>query len=255
MAGLKPTTILTVLVAAAAGVGGWLGVRAIRRRLTTNSAILNETLPINSKWWRDQAKLEGHLLYAALGDSAAQGIGASAPKRGYVGVIASHVRALSGDTVQVANLSVSGATTFGCVQDQLPRFQKLEPDLVTVAIGANDIADFDPEAFGRNIRKVFTALPGHAIVADIPYFFLPWNEKKVAVANRILRQAAAESSLIVVPLHEAMKRQGLRGIVTQFAIDLFHPNDHGYRVWASAFLPTVTASLVERFPMERSSAL
>ena len=34
---------------------------------------------------------------------------------------------------------------------------------------------------------------------------------------------------------------------TQFAIDLFHPNDHGYRVWADAFAPSLAAQLVERF--------
>ncbi|WP_431278285.1 hypothetical protein [Leifsonia poae] len=37
-------------------------------------------------------------------------------------------------------------------------------------------------------------------------------------------------------------------MLTQFAEDLFHPNDHGYRVWASAFLPEVTARMAARFP-------
>ena len=37
-------------------------------------------------------------------------------------------------------------------------------------------------------------------------------------------------------------------MLTQFANDLFHPNDHGYRVWASAFLPAVTARMLEKFP-------
>ena len=93
---------------------------------------------------------------------------------------------------------------------------------------------------------MFEAVPDDAIVADLPYFFLPWNERKVAVGNRILRDAAAERGLTVVPLHETMRRQGLHGIFTQFAEDLFHPNDHGYRVWASAFLPAVTELVVAR---------
>jgi len=58
---------------------------------------------------------------------------------------------------------------------------------------------------------------------------------------------AAEYALTVVPLHATTKHQGIAGILTQFAIDLFHPNDHGYRVWADAFAPSLAAQLVERF--------
>lgn len=214
---------------------------------------MNETLPVHSKWWRDLAKGDGELLYVALGDSAAQGIGASAPKNGYVGVIADHIRAVTGRSVRVVNLSVSGATVALAVADQLPRFVNFEPDVVTVAIGANDIAAFDPTLFEAGLRKVFGALPADAIVADLPCFYLPWNEKKVAVGNQILRAVAAERGLTVVPLHETMRRQGIRGILTQFAADLFHPNDHGYRVWASAFLPAVSAHLIERVSRAQAS--
>jgi lysophospholipase L1-like esterase len=229
-------------------IGAALGVRAAVRRRAAISAIIDQALPVHSKWWREHAREEGELLYVALGDSAAQGIGASAPHLSYVGVIAEHVRSVTGRTVRVVNLSVSGATVATAVTDQLPKFRTLRPDLVTVAIGANDIVKFDPDPFESGMRELLAALPPHAVVADMPYFYLPWNEKKVAVANRIVRTAAAEFELIVVPLHETMKRQGVAGVLTQFAIDLFHPNDHGYRVWASAFLPTVTATIVERFP-------
>jgi lysophospholipase L1-like esterase len=232
------------------GIAAWARVRRAQERFAQHKTRLNETLPVHSQWWRDLATTEGDLLYVALGDSAAQGIGASAPKNSYVGVIADHVATTTGRSVQVVNLSVSGATVALAVADQLPRFAAYSPDLVTVAIGANDIAAFDPELFETGIRKVFGALPYNAVVADLPYFFFPWNEKKVAVANRILREVAEERGLTVVPLHESMRRQGLKGIFTQFAEDLFHPNDHGYRVWASAFLPAVTSLVAGRFPRQ-----
>ena len=238
---------------AAVSVAGWLGIRAAQARVASNAAILNETLPVNSKWWRDHAQEPGDLLYVALGDSAAQGIGASVPNRSYVGVIADHIRELTGGAVRVANLSVSGATVALAIADQLPKLAAYSPDIVTVAIGANDIADFDSASFARGIRTVFAALPDGTIVADLPCFYLPRNEKKVAIGNRILREIASEFGLTVVPLHETMKRQGLRGVLTQFATDLFHPNDRGYRVWASAFIPTVTASVIERFPVAEST--
>lgn len=250
--------VLTVVGVVGAVAGGaaaaWSAVQQKRAAVAAGKVRLNETLPVHSKWWRDAAKLEGEVLYVAIGDSAAQGIGASKPKNSYVGVIADHLRSVTGRTVRVVNLSISGATVALAVADQLPQFATLQPDVVTVAIGANDIAAFDPATFRAGIRRVFRALPADAVVADLPYFYLPWNESKVAEANAILREEAGEAGLTVVGLHEAMKRQGIRGAFTQFAEDLFHPNDHGYRVWASAFLPAVTRLAVRKFPRRPAAA-
>ncbi|GAA3887385.1 hypothetical protein GCM10022381_31740 [Leifsonia kafniensis] len=247
--GLRTIAIAGSTVAATAAVGAaFAGYRRFRHRIAENAVLLNETLPINSKWWRDHAKDTGELLYVAIGDSAAQGIGASSPSRGYVGILADHIRSVTGRTVRVVNLSVSGATVALAVRDQLPRVRKLKPDVVTVAIGANDIAMWDAAVFEAGIREIFSALPEYALVADLPCFHFPHNERKVAEANRILRQVAAEHGLTVVPLHATTERQGLRSIATQFANDMFHPNDRGYRVWAQAFLPALSADLRRRVP-------
>ena len=239
---------LALLAGAALAVrGAW---RRFRDRLTANSMILNETLPVHSKWWRDHAKVRGELLYVALGDSAAQGIGASRPDHSYVGVLARLIRDTTARSVRVVNLSVSGATVDLAVQDQLPKLAKYRPDVMTVAIGANDIAKWDPVQFERGLRRIFAAVPSHALVADLPFFYFPHNERKVAVANEILRRLAAEHGLTVVRLHRETRLRGFRRMFTHFANDMFHPNDHGYRVWADAFRPALTASLAERFPVE-----
>ncbi|WP_241988497.1 SGNH/GDSL hydrolase family protein [Cryobacterium sp. TMT1-3] len=239
------STIATGAALIAAAIA--LGTTWWRRDLEQQKAILNETLPVHSAWWRAHAKQPGELLYVAIGDSAAQGIGASTPDKSYVGVLAEHVRLATGQTVRVVNLSVSGATVALAVRDQLPRFAKLEPDLVTVAIGANDIAEWNPITFEAGIRSVFARVPPHALVADLPCFHLPHNEVKVAVANEIIRRVAAEHDLTVVPLHATTKRAGFRSILTHVARDLFHPNDRGYRSWAEAFLPAVSAEVARRF--------
>ena len=248
---------LRIALTSLAAVGGAAGLAAagrgaylrFRRRIAANAVVLNETLPINSKWWRDLAKKKGDLLYVAIGDSAAQGIGASAPGRGYVGLLARQIRETTGRTVRVLNLSVSGATVGLAVRDQLPRFMRVrQPDIVTVAIGANDIALWDPVAFEAGIRQLYGALPAHAIVADLPCFHLPHNEHKVAEANRIVRRVAAENGLTVAPLHAVTKRQGIRRALGQVANDMFHPNDRGYRIWADAFAPALDADLRRRFP-------
>ncbi|WP_241977596.1 SGNH/GDSL hydrolase family protein [Cryobacterium cheniae] len=233
-------------LATAAGIGAaaLFNYRGFQRRIAESSVMLNETLPVHSLWWRTRAKDKGELLYVVIGDSAAQGIGASSPHRGYVGILTDHIRLATGRSVRVVNLSVSGATVELAVRDQLPNFVKLTPDIVTVAIGANDIALWDAVVFESGIRQIFQALPPHALVAELPCFHLPRNERMVAVANRIIRQVAAEHRLTVVPLHATTKRLGLRSVATHVAGDLFHPNNRGYRAWADAFLPALSTHLV-----------
>lgn len=232
---------LAALAAAASGVALW--ARWLARRQHHWRAALAETIPVNSAFWREQQAKKGELLYVAVGDSAAQGIGASRPSHSYVGFIARHIRELTSRRLRVANLGISGATVRIAIDKELPPLAKLQPDILTVCIGANDIADFDAERFDRELRMLFAALPQHAIVADLPSFYFLPGEKKVRVANALLRAAAAEHGFTVVPLHDATHRQGLWGVTTQFAGDLFHPNDRGYRIWAAAFAPAVQRRL------------
>ncbi|WP_231556395.1 SGNH/GDSL hydrolase family protein [Cryobacterium sp. MLB-32] len=239
--------IRSLLVATGIGAAAMLNMRGFHRRQAAGAAELNETLPVHSRWWRDHAQESGELLYVAIGDSAAQGIGASEPNRSYVGILADHLREATGRTVRVVNLSVSGATVELAVRDQLPRFTRLSPDLVTVAIGANDIARWNATVFEAGIRRLFAVLPRTTLVADLPCFHLPHAERKVAVANEIIRRVAAECDLAVVPLHATTKRAGIRSVATHVAQDLFHPNDRGYRSWAQAFLPSLTAQIADRF--------
>jgi acyl-CoA thioesterase I len=234
------------LVVVAVGVLLW--VRWLSRRRVYWFERLTNAIPIHSDWWKEQRAKSGELLYVAIGDSAAQGIGASRPGRGYVGEIVRHIRSVSSTPLRVVNLGISGATLGVAIAKELPALAKLQPDIVTVSIGANDMPTFEPSRFEAELETLFAALPPHAIVADLPSFYFLPAEKKVRIANQLLRAGAARRGLTVVPLHEAMRRQGLWGVTTQFAGDLFHPNDRGYRVWASAFLPAIDARLRQSAP-------
>jgi len=105
------------------------------------------------------------------------------------------------------------------------------------------MADFNAEKFESDLRRLFDGLPAHAIVADLPSFYFLPAEKHVLVANEIVHRLASQFGFAVVPLYARTKRQGLWGVTTQFAGDLFHPNDRGYAIWASAFIPTLDARL------------
>jgi len=182
------------------------------------------------------------LLYVALGDSAAQGIGASRPERGYVGLIAQGLRERTGRPVRIVNLSRSGAHVQDVLRDQLPRLAALSPDLVTVAIGGNDLASYDAETFETQMAELARALPEGTFVADGPYFMHGrWERDAQAAADRT-RALATRHGLTPVPLHEEQRRQGWSAMTSQFAADWFHPNDRGHRVWAQAFWRAIDGS-------------
>jgi acyl-CoA thioesterase-1 len=235
------TRLLLPIVGVAAIVGGAALARtAIRRRRTAGAERLASTLHLNARWWRDTGMEHGELLYVAVGDSAAQGVGASLPGRSYVGLIARHLRDRTGRSVRVVNLSVSGARLREALEIQLPLLRELQPDILTVAVGANDIATFDIERFERELGELYSALPPGAVVADLPSFYVGAAEKKVRLANAIVRRLARQHGFEVAALHAATTRQGVaRYALNQVAADFFHPNDRGYRVWASAFLPVL----------------
>ena len=229
------------LTAAAVAAGVW----TLLRRRAHWVGVLRDDIAVHKAFWRERRDGVGDVLYVALGDSAATGIGASAPDRGYVGTLAERIHSAIGGPVRVVNLGIAGAKVRHVLDSELPTFAKYTPDIVTVCIGANDMQDFEAARFEREIGELFAALPPHAIVGDLPSFHVLPGERRVRQANAIVRAVAAEHGLTVVSLYEATRRQGIRGIVTQFAGDLFHPNDAGYRVWADAFAGAVDARLAE----------
>lgn len=186
-------------------------------------------------YWFEPRGLSGGIFYVALGDSAAQGVGASGPDRGYVGLLAGRLREATGRPVEVVNLSVSGARMADVVEYQLPRLQELEPDLVTVAVGGNDVLRYDRDRFAVDAARLVAGLPPGTFVADVPHFRYGRWRTSSAEAARVVREAVTAAGLVVVPLNERLRAMSLRATLARTSRDLFHPNDRGYEVWADAF--------------------
>lgn len=204
---------------------------------------LTRSVDDSAAYWSQPRGEPGGLLHVALGDSAAQGIGASRPSNGYVGVLGRRLATETGQPIQVVNLSRSGARIRDVVDTQLPALAALgrTPDLVTVAIGGNDVRAYDPARFAADSAALARALPAGAYVADVPYFMHGRWESNADEAARVLTDDARENGLRVVPLHEVLRDQGWQAMLTQFAADWFHPNDRGHRVWAEAFWDAIAA--------------
>lgn len=233
---------------AAASVG--LG-RAVRRRVDGVRRVRGSVGQLRDHW----ADLAAHqdredpatFRYVALGDSAAQGVGASAPDRGYVPLVAAGVAERTGRRVNTWNLSVSGAKAADVVERQLPALAELGvlPDLLTLDIGGNDVVDrsITTADFLATMADVLAALPPGSFVADVPWFIVtPWKGRSEAFTAglRPMVEAAGHHN---VDLMSAAQARGLRYMMTLFAEDAFHPNDRGYAGWAGTFLAAIEPTM------------
>ncbi len=186
------------------------------------------------EFWVKKANEPGEITYLALGDSAAQGIGATSPTRGYVGIIASRIEAQAQKSVKVVNLSKTGAKMQDYLDEQAPQISNIQADIVTIEIGANDISVFDPDKFRSDFKKVLLTLPDGAYVSNMPLFnSRPASTPKAKAASVIIKEELrAYPKLIFVDLEkQTTENQSIFG----FAPDLFHPNDLSYKNWADAF--------------------
>lgn len=194
---------------------------------------LRHSLTTNTAYWQHRIDQPGELTYVALGDSAAQGIGATRPEKGYVGLLASRLEAKSGKSVRVVNLSVSGAKIQDVIDKQLPQLSSYDPDYVTIEIGGNDIVNFNQQKYRQSFEKLIPLLPPGTIVANMPNFG-GRIKRVVAVkqANQIIADIAAKNDLRVADLYTYTKT---RESPFNYAADFFHPSNRGYRNWSDAF--------------------
>ena len=172
-------------------------------------------------------------LWVAVGDSTAQGIGASAPDRGYVGQLLVRLRDEQHRPWRVVNLSATGARVADVAREQIPRINDAgQPQLVTCAAGANDVIRFGFRRVADALRGLIRALPPRAAVATIPQGLLPGRTREL---NQIIRVEASAAGLRVADAwaHTGPPWQG------KYAPDDFHPNDSGYGEWCAAFAEAI----------------
>lgn len=193
------------------------GIRSVRAQITPYAAAWQEVSACSLE--RDGP------LWIALGDSSAQGIGASAFDRGYVG----QLRRVLGPDWRVVNVSRSGARTLDVLARQLPALERLgvQPDLVTVTVGVNDLRLSRRHGLPDQLRDLVERLPAAAIVGTIP-----GRPERVRPLNELIRAHAHERGLRVAETATAI-RPPWHG---KLAADSFHPNDRGYAAWSRAFV-------------------
>lgn len=222
------------------GVYRWLraSVGRVARVALPGVRLVHAQVAVYAKAWdeaNDAALRAEGPLWVVLGDSTAQGIGAPSYDQGYVGQLRTLLDEHSSRPWRVLNLSRSGARAADVVNVQLPRLEGLQttPDLVTCAIGANDMVPTPLPSVLDSLREIIRRLPKGAIIATVPQGLRP---ARATVVNELIRDEAPAAGLVVADVwaHTGPPWHG------KLAEDGFHPGLTGYADWAKAFAEVLT---------------
>ena len=185
-----------------------------------------------------------------LGDSTAAGVGASSPRAALVTLVAAGFDR----SVELTVLARSGATVADVVNHQLPAVAGLQPDVVFVSVGANDVTHLTSRAdFEACYRRLVAGLPGSVEVVllgvpdmgAIPRLAQPLRGVAGFRGDQlddVVRQVTADTGNTYVDIAAETGPPFRRDPERFFAADRFHPSDDGYRRWAEAVLEVVRAS-------------
>ena len=191
----------------------------------------------------------GPIVYVALGDSTGSGVGAR--NGGYVVRLFNRlVQRRAGSTL--TNLCVSGATTDDLVRGQLERGVAMNPDLVTVGIGINDIGHgLTIDQFAKNYEEILSSLrqktraqivvtniPDISSAPRIPGPMRSGYQQQIITFNTRLEQIAKRHGVTIFDMY-AISKDELPSHPEYFSSDGFHPSDKGYELWATQMWPTV----------------
>jgi lysophospholipase L1-like esterase len=196
------------------------------------------------------------MRYVALGDSYTIGTSVDEAERWPNQLVA---RLAETNAIElVGNLAVNGCTSGDLIRDELPRAARLQPELVSVQIGVNDVVQGVPEErYAANVseildqvlalvpaeRVVAVATPDYTVTPQGAAYGIPERQRAgILHVNEILRHAAEERGLAFVPdIFEISTEAG--DDPAMVAVDGLHPSGAQYARWVDAIEPAVREML------------
>ena len=189
------------------------------------------------------------MRFVALGDSYTIGTSVEVAER-WPNQLADRI----GDVDLVGNLGVNGYTSADLLTEELPLLDRLQPELVSVLIGVNDVVQgvSDTQYAGNLaviLEELLTRLPPRRIlgIATPDYTVTPMGAEfgdpgqrsdAIVRVNAIMREACEQREIRFVP--EVFEISGAaRDDPALVAGDGLHPSGAQYRLWVDAIAPAV----------------
>lgn len=194
------------------------------------------------------------MRYLALGDSYTIGTAASGKARNYPSILAVRLTEATGTKVGLTNPAVSGFTTQDLIGNELGYLRRLKPQVVSILIGVNDLAQGrTPEQYRKSLMEIYDAIgalglaAGRVVAISIPN----WSVVPAAASfggpdrirgltdsfNAIARQEAETHGFTWIDI-TAASTSGL-GSPGWISSDQLHPGDAQYATWADAIWEAV----------------
>jgi lysophospholipase L1-like esterase len=186
--------------------------------------------------------VDGYTRYVAIGDSQTEGLWDGDDAVGLLGfadrlavLLDSHHPGL-----HYANLAIRGTLVADVLREQVPPALAMQPDLVTVCVGMNDVIQ-PGRSFGRalaDLEALYAALAGSGATVVTTTFpnvaqFLPFGwlvSGRLARINNAIMQAAARYGFKLVDLYNAPSMRDL----DTWDIDRVHASTKGHVLFAAA---------------------
>jgi lysophospholipase L1-like esterase len=193
-----------------------------------------------------------------LGDSTVAGVGSPTEAESLAVLVAERVVAQLGRAVHVVGLGVSGARTATVLGEQIPLLRELDPHVVLIVIGSNDVTHVTPPwTLREQTRALIAAAREKAgvpvVIGGIPQFRtspallqpLRWVVGHYAnVLREAQRTATAAADARYVDI-AVLASPRFIGKPQSMSSDGFHPSPIGYGFWADALAPAVVEAAQE----------
>src|SRR3990167_6879276 len=204
-----------------------------------------------SKNMRDVQRLDKNIKYVAIGDSYTIGLGIDEKGR-WPNVMTAHLKEKGIKINLAANPAVSGYTVRDAIEIELPVVESINPDFITVLIGANDnfmqrSKDDYRADLVELLDKLQTTLSNRK---NIVLITIPDYSKSPALQetkeeglsefiddyNEVIKEEAETRGLPVIdifPVSQTMAGDD------DYILDGLHPSAQGYAKWEKVIFPVV----------------
>ncbi|HZL07854.1 MAG TPA: SGNH/GDSL hydrolase family protein [Candidatus Dormibacteraeota bacterium] len=190
------------------------------------------------------------LTYVVMGDSTSIGQGTNYD---HSYALASAEQLAANHKVKFVNVGISGATAKSVLDIQLPQAIKYKPDIVLLAVGANDATHFTSgnsiqmslqqiidglKQANCDVRIVVTGSPAMDSVTRFPWPLKQLMGLRTKQVNAAFSPIIKRNNLTLAPI-AIRTRAAFLADPTLLAADKFHPDARGYALW----IPVVNQAL------------